>query len=115
MYFGFVFLACLPLRYAKNQFIFNKKSIKLIVVYAILISIFSNIVPSVWMWISVIEDIKSKIFTDALLMKLFIKTQISNSISSLIGGFIFSLVLFLIFLSIANFIIKKRIDKTIKR
>ncbi len=105
MYFWLVLLACLPLRYAKNPFVFSKRNVKLIAVYGLFVTIFSNFVPLVMWWKFILEKMDR---SEDWIVRMFIKTQISNSIDRLVHGFIFSLVLFAIFLSVGNFIVRRK-------
>lgn len=109
MYFWLVLLSCLPLRYSKNPFVFNKRNVKLIAVYSLFVAAFSDLVPLIMQWRFMLEKMDR---SEGWLARMFIKTQISHSISRLIHGFIFSLVLFGVFLSIGNYIIRRKTNRS---
>ncbi|MFH0795996.1 MAG: M48 family metalloprotease [Candidatus Omnitrophota bacterium] len=99
MYFLLVFLACFPLRYTKNEFKYDKKGIKLLTIYSVTVGIMSNIVPLINRWVFITNNLGRNVDWEG---RMYLRTQISHSISSVISGIIFSMVLFLIFSSVAN-------------
>lgn len=103
MYYWFVFIASLPLRYKENPFIFGKKNVKLIIIYSISISILVNIILIVGWERYLPEGINSDWLVD-----IFILWQNLNPLELLLGGFFITIVFFGIFLSVGNLIIKRK-------
>jgi cation transport ATPase len=108
LYFLLVFLACVPFQHSKKQFVYNPKNIKLIAVYALLISVFTNLFPVIKNASLIFQDFSGK---NDFLVRMFIKSQTSRIINMFIYGFFFAVLLFVVFIAVGNFIIKRRIKK----
>lgn len=103
MHCCFVLLACFPLRYAQNPFIFDKKNVKVVIIYSLTITILSSIATFMGRLRYTGGEVKS--YSVVL-------SQILYGIKILGYGFIFSFVLFGVFLSVGNFVIKRKSKRT---
>lgn len=108
MYFGLVLLACSPLRYAEKPLNFDGKGVKLMAIYSALISTFCNLGPLIVSLNLIFQDYPGR---PGWLVRMFIKSQIKRVISLLINGFFLSVVLFVVFISIGNLIIRMKMKK----
>ncbi len=112
LYFFFVFFACIPMRYLETPVAINIKTVRLLAAYSLFVTCFSNLLPSMNLANFIMRDYGS---APAWYASALIASQISKIISNLIGGFIFSMFLFLIFVSVGNFFIRMRSRRSQKR
>ena len=105
LYFILVILSCLPLLSLKKQFVYNVKNFSLIAVYSIFISILANAVLLIRNVAYIFQDFSGK---PSWHVEMFIKLQISRIVNLCIYGFLFSVILFAVFIAVGNFILRAR-------
>lgn len=105
MYLVLVFLACLPLQYSNKQFVYDANGIKMVLIYSLFISAFSNtgiIMKNVTL---MFQDFSGK---PDWIVGMFIKSQFSRIADLFLKGFFLAVFLFVVFITIGNFIVRIR-------